>query len=228
MKQMKPRLAFNFYGSYREILDQLDDKQKVLFMTALLDVQFLEIHIDKIVFKDKMLSLAWKSIRHSVIKQLDGYCNSKSTVYNSLFDEVSDASGGAYEGTSVQEEVKVQGKVKEKDKCFNAPLRFATISLTAKADNKTHLPRQVITDLDAKYQEELDNQATIDVVIKFIEYRDDMYASTKDKKYALRTIRPIVGFLNEISEVSDYERAFYLMESNEWATFKREWTKEKI
>jgi hypothetical protein len=117
---MKNRKAFNFYSSYDDVIQDLDDKQLVLFMRALLDVQFLREHIDNISFKDKILSICWKAIKHSVNKQIEGYCNANKINYNSLFSDTSCAHEAPYEPTAeahikgaspqeeVQEEVQVQ------------------------------------------------------------------------------------------------------------------------
>ena len=120
-----------------------------------------------------------------------------------------------------------KGKERE-GKNINAPLRFATLSLKSSQDNQAHKPRSVLLDVESKYGDELDNEVLLEVIQRFIEYRDEMYVSTKDKKYSLKTSRAVAGFINEISEVENIDKAFELMEGNEWATFKREWTKEKV
>lgn len=225
------RKAFNFYNSYYQVYKSLNDKQKVEFMDSMLKVQFLEEKMENISFADKMVGLLWNTQNHSVKKQIEGYCNSIKIDYNSLFMVDSNAYEGAYEGASVQEEGKVKEEEKEKEKEYvtNASLRFATLSLNSTKDNSTHKPRQAFKELEVKYKEEFStNDELVSLAKRFVEYRDEMYISTKDKKYAIYTSKSIVGFLNEMAEVNDYEKAFSMMESNEWATFKREWTKEKI
>lgn len=92
------RQAFNFYSSYDEVASELNDKQLSLFIRALLDVQFFRKHIDSISFEDKMVSISWKASKHSVKKQLEGYCNANKIVYESLFNDVSDAYEAGYKG----------------------------------------------------------------------------------------------------------------------------------
>ena len=93
------RQAFNFYSSYDEVILDLDDVQLPLFVRALLDIQFFRKHIDNISFIDKVLSMAWKASKHSIKKQLEGYCNANKIDYNSLFDETKPAYEAPYEGT---------------------------------------------------------------------------------------------------------------------------------
>jgi len=74
--------AFNFYASYDEVFQELDLNQKGIMINAILDVQFLRKHIDDISFKDKILSIVWKGMKHSILKQIDGYCRANKTPYN--------------------------------------------------------------------------------------------------------------------------------------------------
>lgn len=116
MKNTKSRLAFNFYESYYEIINELNDKQKILLIDSLLAVQFLKVNIDDVSFSDKFLILAWKSMYHSIKKQLEGYCNSKSILYSSLFTGTVAYEGtteGTYEGTKVQGEEEGEGQEEE-------------------------------------------------------------------------------------------------------------------
>ena len=216
--------------SYYEIYSMLGDKQKIEFMNTMLDIQFLKQNVNNISFKDKTLTLLWKAVEHSVKKQIEGYCNSKKVQYCELFDAYGDASVVAYEASPIQEKGEVKGQEEEQGevKGLNASLRFATLSLKSSKDNQTHKPRQVVKELEAKYSDELDDEYLLEMVIRFIEYRDDIYSSTKDKKYGLKTMRSVVGFINEMAEVIDKDKAFQIMEESEWATFKREWVKGNI
>jgi hypothetical protein len=124
------RRAFNFYHSYYEVYCGLDDKQKNQFMEALIEVQFLGKHIDKIEFEDKMLNVVWKAIKHSVKKQIEGYCNSIQTNYEALFYD----NPSAYEAvpssasTQVQGEGEGEGEVQgEVQEGINASLRSASV-----------------------------------------------------------------------------------------------------
>ena len=124
------RRAFNFYHSYYEVYCGLDDKQKNQFIEALIEVQFLSKHIDKIEFEDKMLNIVWKAIKHSVKKQIEGYCNSIQTNYEALFYDNPSASEAVLSSASTQVqgegegEGQVQGEVQEG---INASLRSASV-----------------------------------------------------------------------------------------------------
>ena len=108
------RKAFNFYSSFDEVAQELNDKQFALFMRAVLDVQFLRKHIDEISFDDKILSITWKAVKHSVGKQLQGHCNKTKIDYNSLFHEVYPPSLARLRPANVQEEE--EEKVQEVNK----------------------------------------------------------------------------------------------------------------
>jgi len=93
-------------------------------------------------------------------------------------------------------------------------------TLHSKEDTKTHKPREVCLEVEKRYSEHMNTKEVIELISRFISYRDEMYHSTKDKKYALKTYRSISGFMTEMQNVEDVDKAFELMEHNEWATFK--------
>jgi hypothetical protein len=66
---MKDRKAFNFYRSYYDLVVELPDEQKVKFLMAILNKQFLDIEPEV----DGIVGLLYKSQKHSIDKQVDGY-----------------------------------------------------------------------------------------------------------------------------------------------------------
>ena len=66
---MKNRKAFNFYRSYYDLVIELPDEQKVQFLMAILNKQFLDIEPQI----DGLVGLLYKSQKHSIDKQVDGY-----------------------------------------------------------------------------------------------------------------------------------------------------------
>lgn len=70
---MNKRKAFNFYRSFYDVYKELNEKQAKEFMDNLLAVEFLEKSIDEVVFKDKICSIVWSSIKHSIEAQIKGY-----------------------------------------------------------------------------------------------------------------------------------------------------------
>jgi hypothetical protein len=116
-------------------------------------------------------------------------------------------------------------KVKDKEET-NASLRSATLSLISKKDIKGHSPYKVLKDLNDLLPIDIDEEV-IEYMKRFIEYRDEMFNTTKDKKYALKTYRSIQGFINQLFQAKDIEKAFELMEDNEWASYKIEYETNK-
>ena len=109
------RKAFNHYHNIHEIKKQLTDKQYLLFDKALCGVQFLEIHIDKVLFNDTLLTILWTSIKHTMRSNVEGYCNKMKIDYESLFNgHIDTAYQGGTQGGIQQE--KEEGKEKEEVK----------------------------------------------------------------------------------------------------------------
>jgi len=105
------RKAFNFYNSYHATFDDLDDCQIGQLVRELSKVQFLEKHIDEVSFKDKMVSLVWKSIRHSVWEQIRGHCSKRSIDYESVFPTPTQGVDTTTPTPSRQVEVEVEVQV---------------------------------------------------------------------------------------------------------------------
>lgn len=98
---MSKRKAFNFYVSYFDTFNELSDADKLKFITALLNKQFLGIEPEL----KGISKLAYNSQKHSINQQVEGYENKTKQRLNK-----GGAIGGA-EGGSVQE--KEKGKEKE-------------------------------------------------------------------------------------------------------------------
>ena len=98
---MSKRKAFNFYVSYFDTFNELSDADKLKFITALLNKQFLGIEPEL----KGISKLAYNSQKHSINQQVEGYENKTKQSLNK-----GGAVGGA-EGGSVQE--KEKGKEKE-------------------------------------------------------------------------------------------------------------------
>ena len=82
---MVEKKAINYYRSFYDVSKDLNQKQFYDFNMAIYEVMFFDKHIDTVIFKDKILSLLWKSVKHSVKSSVDGYCTKKSTPYNDMF-----------------------------------------------------------------------------------------------------------------------------------------------
>ena len=107
---MKNRKAFNFYRSYYDVVVELPDEQKIQFLMAILNKQFLDIEPQV----DGLVGLLYKSQKHSIDKQVDGY-KSKMKIKTPTEGPYLDPT----EPPSVQEkekgEEKEKGQVQEKE-----------------------------------------------------------------------------------------------------------------
>lgn len=120
------RKAFNFYSNFDDVASDLNDKQFTLFMRALLDVQFLRKHIDDVSFDDKIVSITWKAIKHSIAKQIQGHCNKNKIDYNALFHDVYPPSLAGLNHAQLQE----KEKEKEEEEVEEAKQFSFTLSKT--------------------------------------------------------------------------------------------------
>ena len=100
---MKNRKAFNFYRSYFDVLSELNDKDKLDFLMALLEMQFT----GKSRELSGMAKFAFMSQKHSINAQIEGYLSKVGGV-------IPPSVGGSV-GGSVQEKEKVQEKVEVKE-----------------------------------------------------------------------------------------------------------------
>lgn len=111
---MKNRKAFNFYRSYYDLVIELPDEQKVQFLMAILNKQFLDIEPQI----DGLVGLLYKSQKHSIDKQVDGYKSKmkiKSLTQPPTEGPYLDPTEGPYLDPSVQEKEKGEEKEKEKE-----------------------------------------------------------------------------------------------------------------
>jgi len=77
--------AINYYHSFFEVSKDLTQKQFYDFNMAIYKVMFFETHIEEVSFKDQMLTILWKSVKHSIRASVDGYCTKKSIPYDDVF-----------------------------------------------------------------------------------------------------------------------------------------------
>lgn len=226
------RSQFAFYKSFDDVYQDLNNNQKLEFINTILDVQFLRKKIDDVVFNDNLLKHIWNAQKHSIKKSIQGYLDSQSS------SQVKNPFLGCYKhsflpsqlpskGVRQEEQGEEQEQGEEKGQIMlNTSLRSATLSLISKKDIKGHSPYKVLKDLNELLPIDIDEEV-IEYMKRFIEYRDEMFNITKDKKYALKTYRSIQGFINQLFQAKDIEKAFELMEDNEWASYKIEYETNK-
>jgi hypothetical protein len=99
------RQAFNFYRSYWEVANELNDKDRLAFYDALLTRQFTGEETEL----KGLVKLVYLSQKHSIDKQIKGY---EDKTKRPLLDPTQDPTQGGTQGPSVQE--KEKGKEQEK------------------------------------------------------------------------------------------------------------------
>jgi hypothetical protein len=97
------RKAFNFYRSYWEVAQELNDKDRLAFYDALLKKQFTGIENEL----SGMAKFAFISQKHSIDQQIKGYFDKTK---DPSVDPCQGGSVGGYKAPSVQEKEKEKGK----------------------------------------------------------------------------------------------------------------------
>jgi hypothetical protein len=78
MEEIKDRKAFNFYRSYWEVAQMLNNKNRLAFLDALLSRQFTG---EEPTFNGtEQAKFAWVSQKHSIDSQIDGFINKKIAI----------------------------------------------------------------------------------------------------------------------------------------------------
>jgi hypothetical protein len=119
MEEIKDRKAFNFYRSYWEVAQMLNNKNRLAFLDALLSRQFTG---EEPTFKGtEQAKFAWVSQKHSIDSQIDGFINKKIAISKQGITPSIPPTEPTTEPPlippaippSVQEKEKEKGKVKE-------------------------------------------------------------------------------------------------------------------
>lgn len=113
---MKQKKVINYYASFYEVSKELNQKQFYEFNSAIFSVMFYEQHIDDVSFDDKLLSIAWTSVKHSLQASIDGFCSKQKIDYEDVLNK--GVAKGVNKGVSNKEKEKDNDndKGKEKDK----------------------------------------------------------------------------------------------------------------
>jgi hypothetical protein len=179
--KLTKRKGFNFFRSYYDVYNELNDKDKLAFMDALLDRQFLGIKPEGL---KGMVNFAYISQTNSIDSQVKGYEDKTGIKLDSRELEggsVAPSVGGSVGGSappSVQ--VQVQEKEKEKEK-KNIP-SFEDFFIHAKSK---------IANVDKK-----------DVKLKYDSWIENDWKDGNDKKITnwKSKLTNTVGFLKKIEE----------------------------
>lgn len=103
------RKAFNFFHSYYEVAKELNDKDRLQFLDALLKKQFTNQDTEL----NGMAKFAYLSQKHSIESQVKGYIDKTGDIDFKAYEH---PSVGGYEGPSIQEKGKEKGKEKGEEK----------------------------------------------------------------------------------------------------------------
>ena len=111
------RTQFAFYKSFDDVYQDLNDKQKLEFVSILLDVQFLRIKIEDVIFTDTILKHIWNAQKHSIDKSIKGYLESQKNSkikepYLGIYNPLHIPSEGVHKEEKEKEKEKVQVKGK--------------------------------------------------------------------------------------------------------------------
>ena len=124
--KLTKRKGFNFYRSYYDVFNKLTDKDKLAFIKALLDKQFLDVEPTNLT---GMVDFAWISQYNSIDQQVKGYkSKSKDPMAGGCLPP---RQGGSVRGNlppTLQE--KEKGKEKGKEKEEYTYRKFAHLSIT--------------------------------------------------------------------------------------------------
>lgn len=108
------RKAFNFYRSYWEIANELNDKERLEFYDALLTKQFTGKEIEL----NGLAKFAFLSQKHSIDNQIFGYVSQMNKKHPNK-DPWQGGTEAPTKAPTVQEKEKVKEKVKVKEKLLN-------------------------------------------------------------------------------------------------------------
>ena len=110
------RKAFNFYRSYWEVANELNDTDRLAFYDALLTRQFTGKEIEL----KGLVKFAYLSQKHSIDKQIKGY---EDKTKNTLNNPIEDPTQGGTQGGTVDPSVQEKEKGKEKEQLYIVPFQ---------------------------------------------------------------------------------------------------------
>ena len=115
---MSERKAFKFYHSYYEVLNELNDKDKLSFINALLHRQFTGVEPTNL---KGMAKFAYISQKHSIDSQVEGYINKKGEFKHDSKGVTQGGVQGGNKGVTLEEKEKEKEEeqyVKSKEEKF--------------------------------------------------------------------------------------------------------------
>jgi hypothetical protein len=125
------RKAFNFYRSYWDVANELNDKERLEFYDALLKREFTGEESEL----SGMVKFAYLSQKHSIDNQVEGYLNKTNKLHPNLDPWQGGIKGGKVTPTVQEEEEgeeKEEGKEEEEEegkRILKQPLRQPKIDI---------------------------------------------------------------------------------------------------
>jgi hypothetical protein len=106
------RKTFNFYRSYWDVANELNDKDRLAFYDALMKRQFTGVETDL----EGMVKFAYLSQKHSIDRQIEGYENKTK-------EPLQDPTEGGKQGGVEAPTVQLKEKEKEKEEYTKVPFQ---------------------------------------------------------------------------------------------------------
>jgi hypothetical protein len=208
--------AFNFYKSYYDLYQELNEKQKIKFMDELLSVQFFIKHIDSVIFEDQLLKVVWASIKHSITAQISGYCSKNKIFYDDIFYPCKGGRQGGRQGGTAGACLQGEGQVQEKGEGKGEVEQTVTASLRS-AKNTPSVVKLFMDEHNYFDNSDLDGSVIHDIMDRFASYRNKI-------KKPIKTVAALNGFFKSLMEIRDAgynpDEAFETMQEHEWLTVK--------
>ena len=157
------RKAFNFFHSYYEVAKELNDKDRLAFLDALLKKQFTGCDTEL----TGMSKFAYLSQKHSIDAQIKGYFDKTK---DPMFDPLQDPCQGG--GIDPLQDPSVQEKEKEKEKEQDVYTHPLCLWINKELKNVSKLKQQ-LNDIDAeKLLDKYDRFAIKEVLEAMDNYKD--------------------------------------------------------
>ena len=182
MKHTK-RKGFNFFRSYYDVYNELDDKSKLQFMEALLDRQFLGIKPTEL---KGMAKFAYISQTNSIDSQVKGYEHKTKTDLRAVSNTPTEGGrqGGCYGGSDTPT-LQVEVEVEEKEEIILSKNEIDFDKLLNFIKEKTGRQFQIINkSVKDKYKARLKEGYTKENIINaIINASQDAYHKEQKFKY---------------------------------------------
>lgn len=171
------RKAFNFFHSYFDVANELNDKDRLAFYDALLHKQFNNIEPSL----NGMAKFAYLSQKHSIEAQIKGYFDkTKDEKFNPLATPWQGGSQGGLADPSVQEKEKEQEK--EQDVYIHPLNLYIKSDLNNVSKLKTQLSNEECERLILEF-----NKTAIREILEAMENKSDLTKRYKSVNLTLRS-----------------------------------------